>query len=372
MSVAAPRIAVIGGGITGAFTSFFLSRQGARPVLIERDQIAGAASGNNAGGLNPIHGPGIPGPASALALESLRLHLANWPQVRRLSGIGFRGRFVRRIYVALEPHEAATLAARASRYNAAEGLSARWLSRAELQELEPAVTRDAVGGLLTEGNARVDPSSYTRAVVAAAVALGARTVSAQARGLVRDGDRVTAVELDRGAVDCDGIVIAGGPWSGEPAGWLGLPLAVEPLKGELLLARLERGEPPFELAWRTVGVFHAEGDRVWLGGVEDRAGFDRAPSADARQRILAGIERLLPDLGGVEVIDHVAGLRPVTADGLPVVGLAPEVRNACVATGAGPKGMLLGAALGLAASELVTRGASRLPIAPWGISRRSD
>jgi D-amino-acid dehydrogenase len=65
----------------------------------------------------------------------------------------------------------------------------------------------------------------------------------------------------------------------------------------------------------------------------------------------------------------VAGLRPVTPDGLPILGISARWENVCLATGAGRKGMLLGAALGLAASELVVGGTTGLPIAACDLGR---
>ena len=63
----APRIVVVGGGIAGAFAAYFLAGDGYDVRLIERGGIGGQASGLNPGGLNPLHGTGIPGSMQALA-----------------------------------------------------------------------------------------------------------------------------------------------------------------------------------------------------------------------------------------------------------------------------------------------------------------
>ncbi len=132
-----PRIAIVGGGITGVLAAYFLARRGAQPTIIERDRIAGQASGHNAGGLNPLHGPGIPGPMAKLALESLRLHLELWEPVRRLTGVDFGGRLVPRILVAVDQTEAAALAEREALHNTTPGFAARWLSTGELARAAP-------------------------------------------------------------------------------------------------------------------------------------------------------------------------------------------------------------------------------------------
>ena len=357
-----PRIAIVGGGITGAFAAYFIARLGALPTIIERDRIGGQASGHNAGGLNPLHGAGIPGPLAELALESLRLHLDGWDEIRRLTNADFGGRRVPRILVAMDQAESAALDEREELHNATPGFSARWLSASELRRVAPQLASQVVGGLWTEGNVRVDPGPYTRAVARAAVRLGASTVRAQARELTARDGRATGVVLDSGTVECDGVVIASGPWGAEPARWLGFPLPVSPLKGELLLVEPVAGALPAEITWRQFGAYQAGHRRLWLGGTEERVGFDAAPSRSARERILSGIQALMPRLGPVRLVQHVAGLRPDTPDSLPILGIPGGWENVCLATGAGRKGMLLSAGLGRAAAELLVEGGTPLPI----------
>jgi glycine/D-amino acid oxidase-like deaminating enzyme len=364
-----PRVVVVGGGITGAFCAYFLARLGAEVTLVERDAIASQASGHNAGGLNPLHGPGIPGAMEGLALESMGLHLEHWDEICELSGSDFAGRVVRRMYVAMDEEETRTLAEREVFYNSTPGFSASWLAPDELVEFESRLRDDVLGALYTEGNASVDPAPYTKAVAAAAVRLGARTVAADARDLRHRSGRVTEVLLDSGSLECDAVAIACGAWCELPARWLGVKLPVEPLKGELLHAEIAADAPVVDITWRDVGVYGAGNHRVWLGGTEEHAGFDAAVSPSARARILEGVQRLLPGIGPIAILDHVAGLRPVTPDGLPIVGIPSGWQNACVALGAGRKGMLLGAGLGLAAAELLTGGHTHVPVEAFAPDR---
>jgi glycine oxidase len=362
--VTGSRIVIVGGGITGAFTAFTAARRGAAVTLIERDGIAAHASGHNAGGLNPMHGAGIPGPLHALALASLRLHADHRDELLRRSGGGIAGgaRPVNRLHVALAQNESDTLQARRDLYEATPGFSARWLKPAELRELEPRLSGEVIGGLWTVGNAHVDPAPYTRAVAAAAVSLGARLLSAAAVGLRHDEGRVSAVETDAGAHDCDGVVIAPGPWADEPAQWLGIALPVAPLKGQLLLAETDSGAPAADISWGEIGVYAAGPGRLILGGTEERSGFDESPTASARELILAGARRLLTGIGELRVLEHWAGLRPVTPDGLPIVGIPSGWENVCVAAGSGRKGMLYSAALARAATDLLLDGETALPV----------
>ena len=336
-------IVVVGGGITGAFTAFLAARRGAAVTLIERDGIAAHASGHNAGGLNPMHGAGIPGPLHELALAALRLHAEYRDELVRRGGSAGGARPVNRLHVAFAPEEADALLQRRDLYEATPGFSARWLEPRELRAREPRLSREAIGGLWTEGNAHVDPAPYTRAVAAAAVALGARLLSAEAVGLVHDEGRVGAVETDAGTHACAGVVIAPGPWARQPAQWLGIALPVEPLKGRAAARRdrLGRAGGGRRLLGRGRRLCRGRPGRLILGGTEERCGFDASPTASARERILAGVapaaERDRRAPGPRAVGRPAAGHPGRVADRRDSVGVGERVRGRRV----GPQGHAL-------------------------------
>jgi glycine oxidase len=360
-------IVVVGGGITGAFTAYFLSRAGIETTLIERDEIAGHASGSNPGGLNPLHGAGIPGPMQQVALDAFRLHEDNWGSIRELAGIDFSARRTARLHLAVDRQDVEQLERVRKPYDSTPGFTARWVERDELSTIEPGLDRAVERGLWTEGNARVDAATYTRAVARAASALGTAVVKGEVQGLRRHGGRVTGVDLRNGSIGCDGVVIASGPWCGEPARWLGIPIPVEPVKGELLLVA-GRGMRA-DLAWRNAAVYGTAGGEAWLGGTEERVGFDATPSSRARAAILERVSHVVPKMRSPRVLRHVAALRPVTRDGIPIVGLAGNLDNACLAVGSGRKGVLLSAAIGRAAADLVTSGSTAVPIGACSAER---
>jgi glycine oxidase len=357
-----PEIVVVGGGIAGAFTAYFLAGLGAGVTLVERDEIGGQASGRNPGGLNPHHGAGIPGPLHDLALTSFRLHQEAWDDIRRRARIDFGARRVRRLHVALDERDLETLRRAAEPYASAPGFAATWIPGADLRAHEPALAEGVLAGLMTEGNARVDAAAYTRAVAAAAGDLGARMLHGEVRELRHAGGRVTEVVLDSGSLRCDGVAIASGPWCAEVARWLGTEIPVEPVKGEMLAVAPREGGIRADVAWREAAAYPTGGVEVWLGGTVDRVGFDDEPRSAARASIVERISRILPAMANARVVRHTAGLRPVTPDGAPIVGIPGGWENACLVLGAGRKGMLLSAGMGLAAAELLTSGRTRVAV----------
>src|SRR3954468_13720203 len=189
-------IAVVGGGITGAFAAYFLARRGVEVTLVERDEVAAHASGNNPGGLNPLHGPGIPGPMQERALVAFRLHLEHFSPPRRP-----------RLQLAVDAADIDRLERSKGLYDATPGFAARWLEREELVQREAGLDAAVERGLLTEGNARVDGGEYTRAVVEAAAPT---VLKGEVTGL-RPGPELV---LGSRTLDCEGVVVASGPWCG--------------------------------------------------------------------------------------------------------------------------------------------------------------
>ena len=364
-----PRIVVIGAGITGAFASYFLVRAGAEVTLVERPSVRGQASSNNPGGLNPLYGAGIPGPLQDLAWQAFDLHLSHWDEIARLSGVAFHGHKKERLNLAVDAQDLQHLTLLKESYDAARGFSARWIEPDELRTIEPKLGPAVVRALLATGDAKVDAARYTEAVARAARELGAGSVRAEVVGLKHYG-HATGVQLENGeTISCDAVVIATGAWCQAPTEWLETALPVEPIKGELLTVESEPAGVRIDIAWRDVAAYRGEGVRVLLGGTEDLAGFDHHPTDAARRRIVSKLGQVIPELVHARLVGQTVGFRPVTSDGLPIVGFPKAWSNVCLTLGGGRKGMLLASALGLAAAELLMTGGSELPIASCDAGR---
>jgi glycine/D-amino acid oxidase-like deaminating enzyme len=170
-------------------------------------------------------------------------------------------------------------------------------------------------------------------------------------------------------IAADAVVIAMGPWSLVASGWLPLP-AIMAYKGHSLLFETGESVPPeavfFEYqdsggAVLTPELFpRADGTTyVAFSSVQDRLPFDPAevhtdPEAIAQLETVC--ERLSPSLARSNIIARQACYRPVTQDGLPLIGKIPGVAGAYVATGHSVWGVLNAPATGEALAELIVDG----------------
>ena len=218
------------------------------------------------------------------------------------------------------------------------------------------------------------------------MANGATLVTGEVTGIAksRNDSRVSGIELaDGNSIACDALVLAMGPWSLLAARWLPLP-PIYGLKGHSVIFR-----PDVPLPAEAIFAQYEDDDgevfapeivpradgTLYVCGLSGHAAMPVDPARVVPED--GGCEKLreitiglVPALAGAEVIAEQACYRPVTEDGLPVVGAIPGIEAAYVATGHSVWGMLNAPATGEAISELVLEGAARtVDLAPFAPSR---
>ena len=270
-------IAVIGTGIVGACSAAWLQRDGHTVTFIDPRDPGEACSFGNAGSLSPsaclpVGMPGMWKKAPGWLLDPLGPLTIRWwylpvvmPWLARFVGHSQPAEVVRiatamrallapifEAYGPLLEHAGAQDLVRRSGclyvYSSREtanqwkwgmdlrrrlGVDLRDVEEDELVELEPDLRGKFRFGLLApENGSTLDPSKLVKALHAQCVRDGAATLKASVTGFVRSGARVREVKLDTGAtLACDGVVLAGGAWSGSLARELGLRIPLETQRG---------------------------------------------------------------------------------------------------------------------------------------------
>ena len=153
-----------------------------------------------------------------------------------------------------------------------------------------------------------------------------------------------------------------GAWSGLASVWLGVPIDVRPLKGQII--RLRAPGPPYmsSIGWNGNYATTKPDGLVWAGTTEEEAGFDETATSQARDEIMAALLKMAPGLGDARLVRQTACLRPMATDKLLVLGEVPGWEGVYVATGGGRGGILLGPAMGRTIADLVASGATDMPI----------
>ena len=346
-------IVIVGGGIVGMAAAYYLAKSGVPSVVVERDAIGSHASGFAYGGLSPLSGFGIPGPQAEIAMTGMRLHRELSKMLLEETGIDVDFRMRSSLALAFTEAEVQKLRASLSWQQQQPGYTVRWLDPAEARRVEPRIADETLGATLTEGGGAVEPYRLVLALTRAAERLGVRVRHGRVIGLRRDGGRVTGVVLERAVLRCAAAVLALGPWSAEASSWIGVPIDVRPLKGQII--RLQAPGPPVvcSVGWGHNYATTKTDGLLWAGTTEEEAGFDEDSTLAARDEIGSALLKMLPAMADAQLAQQTACLRPVASDGLLVLGRVPGLDHVYVATGGARKGILYGPAMGQAIADLV-------------------
>lgn len=346
--MAPPRHAIVcGAGVVGAAAAYYLARRGVAVTVVERTGVACAASGKSGGFLALDWCDGTP--VEPLARASFALHVELAREIR--ADYGFR----RMDTYMLAARERGTVPG--GHRVPAPG----WIDG-------PAIVAGTLG--TAETTAQVEPARFTAALLAEARERGAVLRPGVVEGVARDAARVRGVMVDGGVLEGDAVVLAMGPWTGRLAG-LALP-RIHGLKGySVTLAAAGVPADALFMDYRTADgrtlepeIIPRPDGTVYVCGMADRQPLPESAEGvevdDAGCATLArAAGRVSAALAAAAITRRQACYRPVTEDGLPLIGRVPGAAGAFVATGHGPWGMLNAPATGLALAELITEGAAR-------------
>lgn len=347
-----PDVLVIGAGIVGAACAYYCTAAGLRVAVVERGAIGSGTTSACEG--NILVSDKEPGPELDLALLSSRL----WQEIGEDLGRSSIEYEAKGGVVVAASGETAHGLRHLTAGQRTAGVDAVDIDADELFELEPNVTREAVGGAFYAQDAQVQPTLAAARLLRRARLRGATVhVGTGVTGFVRDRrGAVTGVRTD--AVDtpvlhAQWVINAAGTWAGQLSELAGAPVPVLPRKGFILvtepLPRVVRhkvytAEYVANVASSDAGletsvvVEGTRGGTVLIGASRERVGFDRRMSLPVLRRLAAQAIGLFPFLADISLLRGYLGFRPYCPDHLPVIGpdpRAPGLLHACGHEGAG-------------------------------------
>ena len=358
-----PSVCVIGGGIAGCATAFFLTQAGARVTLMERGSIGAHASGVNFGGVRRHARAAAELP---LALRAHRL----WPLLRGLIGHDCDLETPGHLKLAFSPDEMAVLE-RWVPVGQAHGLEPRLLSPADLAKTHPGLSPHIAGASFLAGDGFANPRFVSPGLARAARAAGALVLEncpvirleKQGTGWLVHGPGDTRITADI-------VVCATGAWTGPALDpWLEA-LPITPAAPQMFVT-----EPVPVMNLPVLGVVSGDiylrqsvrGNLIFGGGRGNIApdGLRSRPGDTAFARTPALLARLLPGCARVPVIRSWTGIEGHTPDGLPVIGPSSLHAGLFHARGFCGHGFQMGLGVGETLAELILTGDTALDLAAF-------
>jgi glycine oxidase len=231
-----------------------------------------------------------------------------------------------------------------------QGQLADWLDADEVRSRWPWLGPTA-GALWAPHEGALEPERLVAALRQDGRRLGAELAHDAATAIESHGDRVTAVVGRKARYAASDVVLAAGAWSAALTG-VPRPIAVAPVRGQMAAFPWPGGARRAIIYGRG-GYLVARGDEAIAGATMEFTGFDARVTAGGLARVYASAAALCPALTEAHARRTWAGLRPMTPDGLPIIGAEPKLEGLWYATGHGRHGILLAGLTGLLVRQLL-------------------
>ena len=410
-------VIVIGGGIVGLCTAYYLTKEGFGVTVIDKGDITSGASFVNAGYITPSHiiplaSPGMIAKGIKMMFNSaspfymkprLDVDFLKWtwyfhksstpakvekaiPAIKEINLIS-RGLFAdlkksgdlgdfqleRKGLLMLYKTESAYLHERKIAERVAfEGLEVSELNKTELHQLEPNVRIDAEGAIHYECDGHTTPTEIMPKLLSYLKRQGVIIkTNEKVLDIETNGNKITKVITTNGSYRPDNVVLAAGSWSGELAKKLRLKLPLQGGKGYRINVERSTGiSIPAILMESKMAVTPMNGFTRFAGTME----FSGNNEIIRNERVMAianGARSFYPDLKikEDEIANVSTGLRPVSPDGLPYIGNSSKFKNLTIATGHAMMGWSLGPVTGKLVAEILSNKKTTMNIATFSPNR---
>lgn len=394
-------VGIIGGGIIGLTSAYYLTQAGYKVTVIEKGNLQEGCSFGNAGMIVPSHFIPLAAPGMIskgirwmfnskspfYVRPSLNPDLLKWgylfyrnssqanvdnaiPALKELSyyskslyqqmakklpfDFGYHERGLLMLYkteeIESEERETAEIA---NHY----GVEARVLTAEQVQDMEPDVRVDVRGGVYFPGDAHLTPQHFINGLIHYLKEAGVEfKTDCEVFDFRIENNKIQELTTNLGNYSFDEVILAAGSWSGTVAKRLQLSLPMQAGKGySFTLNNIQKNvRIPSIFLEAKVAVTPME-NNLRFGGTMEITGVNHKISMNRVRGIVESIPKYYPemkvDVPGKEKVWH--GLRPCSPDGLPYVGRSKQLQNLIVATGHSMLGISLGPGTGRVVADLM-------------------
>lgn len=244
------------------------------------------------------------------------------------------------------------------------------LDSAELQALEPQTTVEAKGAVWFKCDAHLYPNKLMSQLIADLKNKGVRfIVNEEVIGFEKHQRQVTKVKTTSHLIDTDAVVLAAGSWSRELSALLQMKIPLMPGRGYSVTLEdsPHRLNYPSVLIEGRVALTPMDGNKIRFGGTMEITSTNTPPRYQRVQGILDAVKRYYPQFDvPMPAPEHIwYGYRPCSADGLPYLGRTQKWQNVVMATGHAMVGLSLGAGTGKLVSEIINETPLSMDIAAF-------
>lgn len=248
------------------------------------------------------------------------------------------------------------------------------LNKDDIRKMEPQTEINAIGAVYFPCDGHLYPNKLMQQLIAHLENSGVvMAVNEEVTGFENTGGKISKVLTSRAAHDTDAVVVASGSWSRELAQKMKVHIPLVPGRGYSVTLEDSpyKINHPAVLVEGRVALTPMDGNKIRFGGTMEITSTQTPPRMNRVQGILQAVEKYFPQFKvPMPSADKVwYGYRPCSADGLPYIGRVKQWNNVVMATGHAMLGLSLGAATGKLVSEILDERPPSMDIAPFDPSR---
>lgn len=385
MRILKKKVIVVGGGIIGTSTAYFLAKAGADVVLVEEKDIAsGTTSACDQGVLLQTKKPG---PVLELAQKSSVLYeaIANEFdydfEYKKCGGM-----------ILMETELEHEMVKQHVEMQKSAGMQVQMLTRKEALEIQPGLADSVIAGTWCGDDAAVNSMRVAYAMTDAASKLGATfIIGKKVTKLIVEGDMIKGIEMNGEKLYADAVILTTGIWTPFLLKDLGLDIPIVPRRGQILVtekiapflnphiihgayiaakgASKSSGSEASNPAGVGLVIGQTKSGNLLIGGSREFVGFNRETTTEVTDHIAREAIRVFPALANVRIVRTFAGLRPFTPDSAPIISPVEQLPGLFIGAGHEGDGIALAPITGKVLADLVLEHDLTIDLAPFSLNR---
>jgi glycine oxidase len=349
-------VLIVGGGVIGLSIARELHRRGMRSIsILDAGSCGREASWAAAGMLGPQAESDEADLFFHFCTESRDLYPALSDELLDETGIDIELDRAGTLSIAFSNEDSAKLQER-YHWQKGAGLDVEILSATDIRRAEPFISTDVREGLYFPGDWQVDNRKLCNALRKYCEKNGVSLIeNLRVSRIITERDRVTGVEAGGVHYRADEVILAAGAWTSQliPSE-ANVRVNIEPVRGQMIA--LQTAKRLFEHVVHSSNgyIVPRNSGRILAGSTTEKVGFDNSTTEAVSSQLFDMACGISPSFVNLETADHWSGLRPRTADGLPVIGRIQALDGLFLATGHYRNGILLAPATAhIVASDLL-------------------
>jgi len=350
---------IIGGGIIGLLTARELAIAGLSVTILEKNTHAGMESSWAGGGiLSPLYPWRYPDAVTELSVIGHK----DYPRLAAdlLKSTGIDPEYIRSGHLILDLDEydqARSWAKTFSRKITLERKSKflQRIGRRELSLIEPELSENYTAALWMPVIGQIRNPRLIKALIKDLKQRGVKIIpDAEVKAFHSENGKVLYIESNNTRWSADSYLVAAGAWSASLLADTGLSLAVEPVRGQMILFKAVPDKLRRIILNNSKYLIPRKDGHILAGSTLEYVGFNKETTDSGYQDLWSAAVEIAPFLENTPVVSHWAGLRPGSSNGVPTIDRHPDLENLVICSGHFRNGVIIGLGSARIAAELLT------------------